>query len=101
MEKAEDELVNVAIHRAAESFLPAVGDPGYRPLIKDVVNNIKTRQSLVLLGELLELVKYCQNKSRLNVPADHGTTSKDAAEDDLLHKNDLLRRRLNTLQEKA
>lgn len=57
MEKAEDELVNMYIHRAVESFLPAIGDPGYRPLIKDVCDNIKTRQSLVLLGELFELVK--------------------------------------------
>jgi hypothetical protein len=102
MEKAEDELVNMYIHRAVESFLPAVGDPGYRPLIKDVVDNIKTRQSLVLLGELFELVKYCQNKSGPNVPADHGTTSKGAAEYEIRLKNDLLpRRRLDTLQEKA
>ena len=102
MEKTEDEFVNMYIHRAAESFLPAVGDPAYRPLIKDVVDNIKDRQSLVLLGELLELVKSFQNKSVPIVPAAHGTTSKGAPEYEIRLKYDLLpRRRLDTLQEKA
>ena len=59
-------------------ILPAVGDSRYRPLINGVVDNIKTRQSLILLKELLELVKFFQNKSGQNVPADRGTTSKAA-----------------------
>ena len=34
VEKTEDEFVNMYIHRAAESFLPPVGDDVYRSLMK-------------------------------------------------------------------
>ncbi len=41
MEKTEDELVNMYIHRAAETFLPAVGDVAYRSLMKGVLNILR------------------------------------------------------------
>ena len=88
IEEAEDELVNLYVHRATESYLPAVGDPAYRPLIKEVLNTIKDRQSLLLLKELLKLVKFFQNKSMANVPGIRGTTSKGTTQDVLPH-NDL------------
>ncbi|HET7241805.1 MAG TPA: hypothetical protein VFI64_00550 [Nitrososphaeraceae archaeon] len=100
VEKAEDEFVSMLAHRAAESITPAVGDPAYRAVSQGVLNNINARQSLLHLGELLEQVKFFQNKSRPNVPAAHGTTSKGDTEYDLLHKDDLLPlRRPNILQD--
>lgn len=86
IEEAEDELVNLYVHRA--SYLPAVGDPAYRPLINEVLNTIKDRQSLLLLKGLLKLVKFFQNKSMANVPGIRGTTSKGTTQDVLPH-NDL------------
>ena len=71
---------------AAESYLPTVGDPAYRPLIKDVPDHIKDRQSLFVLKEFFQLVKFLQNKSMANVPASvHGTTSMSATQDVLRH----------------
>lgn len=87
IEEAEDKLVNLFVHRAAESFLPAVGDPAYRPLIKAVLDTIKDRQSLFLLKELLDLVKFFHNKSMGNVPAVRGTPSRGATQDVLPHND--------------
>ena len=40
----EDEYVNMYIHRAAETFLPPVGDVAYRSLMKGALND-KVRRS--------------------------------------------------------
>ena len=87
MEKTEDEIENLYVHRAAESDLPAVGDPAYRPLITEVTNNIKDRQSFLLLKELLDLVKFFHNKSMASVPAVRGTSSRGATKDVLPHND--------------
>ena len=78
MEKTQDEYVNMYIHRAAETFLPPVGDVAYHSLMKGALND-KVRQ---YLDETLK--SLFQNISKLNIPAVHVTTSKDATQDNLL-----------------
>jgi hypothetical protein len=45
LEKTEDELENIYARRAAESYLPALRDPAYRPLVIAAINNIIARKS--------------------------------------------------------
>ena len=80
MEKAEDELVNMYVHRAAESFLPTVGDPVYGPLMKAAVNNIRAGQSRADRAELLERFTFFRNNSKPDVATAQGMTSMDAVQ---------------------
>jgi hypothetical protein len=85
VEKTQDEVENMYVRRAAETFLPPVGDDAYRSLIKGVLDD-KVRQ---YWEEIHESLKFFQNNSKPNVPAVHGTTSKGATQYDL-HNDDLV-----------
>lgn len=90
LEKTEDELENMFARRAAESYLPALHDPAYRPLISAAINNINAHNSLTDWGEFLEILALFRNNREQDVPAARGTIRKDAAQDDLLDNADLL-----------
>jgi hypothetical protein len=89
-EKAEDELENIFAHRAAESFLPKVGDPVYGPLMKAVVNNVRAGQSRAHRAELLEIFTFFRTNSKPDVAAAQGTTSMGAVQDDILNNDNIL-----------
>jgi hypothetical protein len=89
-EKAKDELENIFAHRAAESYLPKIGDPVYAPLMKAVVNNIKAGQSRADRAELLEILTFSRNISKPAVAAAQGTTSMGAVQDNILNNDNIL-----------
>lgn len=92
LEKTEDELEDMYARRAAESYLPALRDPAYRPLVIAAINNIKARKSHTDWGDLLEMLGLYRNNSKQDVLAAQGTSRKDATQDDLLDNADLLQK---------
>jgi hypothetical protein len=86
-EKAEDELKNIFARRAAESYLPKVGNPVYIPLMKAVVNNIKARQSRPDWEKLSEIIYFSQMNIKPDVAAAQGPTSKGAVQDGILNND--------------
>src|SRR6476659_5129092 len=92
LEKTEDELENMYARRAAESYLPALRHPAYRPLVIAAINNIKARKSHTDWGDLLEMLGLFRNNSKQDVLAAQGTIRKDATQDDLLDNADLLQK---------
>lgn len=92
LEKTEDELENMFARRAAESYLPALRDPAYRPLISAAIKSINARKSLTDWGEFLEILGLFRNNSEQDVPATQGTIRNDATQDDLLDNVDLLQK---------
>ncbi len=64
MEKTEDELENMFARRAAESFLPSVGDRAYLPVITQLLHDIKNRSDW---EEFFEILEFLQRNTKPNV----------------------------------
>ena len=66
MEKTEDELENMFARRAAESFLPSVGDRAYLPVITQLLNDIKNRRYRSDWEEFFEILEFLQRNRKPN-----------------------------------
>jgi hypothetical protein len=89
LEKTEDELENTYARRAAESYIPALRHPVYRPLVNAAVNNIIARKSHTDWGEFLQICGLSRNNSKQDVLVTQGTISKAATQDNLFDNADL------------